>query len=311
MSESLEPTAASRGARLALACLASSLVLAVGLVFMGGYRQFTEMGPLAHGVLSAVGNGLTGVAVVMALTGITVLIQTLRRAVITTRGPALIAAAVGGVVAVLFWVVLLALIPVVGMGLLLLVSASIGAAVVMAAGPPFIMLGNAHRVAASRVALAIGLAMVNLTLIAAGTLHVLLWNPLARVPGLTIDEIYTEMAARGEGGGGIMVVPWVVVWGLASVALALVGSLPRLASVLTARRMLVLGLLLIGVTVFFHWWAGFGMGMSLADAFETTGGDAAVSGPILSLIGQLALVAALFIALVPPRTRGRPCGSRA
>jgi hypothetical protein len=309
--ETPERNAMSRGARVALAFLGSSLVLALGLFFMSGYQQFTEMGPIAQGVLAAVGIGVTSVSVAMGLVGVAILIKTVRRAAITARRPAVITAAVVGGPVVLLWVVLLALVPFAGMGLLLLVGTSIGAAVVTAAGPPFTVQPGAHRSGASRLALACGLAMVNLALIAAGALHILLWNPLVRVPGLAIDEIYSQMAVRGEGGGHIMVFAWAALWGLASIALAVVGSLPPMAPVLTARRMIVLALLLIGATVFFHWWAGWGMGMSLADAFGTSGGDAAVSGPILSLIGQLALVSALFIALVPPaNTQGATTPAR-
>jgi hypothetical protein len=47
--------------------------------------------------------------------------------------------------------------------------------------------------------------------------------------------------------------------------------------------------------------AGFSMGMSLADTFATSGGDAAVTGPLIALAGQACVVAALFLALVSPR----------
>lgn len=293
------PIAASTRARWGLASIVGSFVLALGLLFNGGYRRFAEAGPVAHDVLTTVGIGLTGAAVAMFAVGLVALVTAIRIAA-STVGRAMLIAAIGGLVLLASCAVLLLFLPFLGFGLLV-VGATIGAAVVVAAGPPFVLQRVVAPATRRRVALACGLALANLALIALGTVHILLWNPLARIPGLTIDEIYAEMSARGEGGGGVMVVAWAVLWGLVSIALGVVGSLSRMATVLTARRITVLGLLLIGVTVFFHWWAGFGMGMSLADTFATSGGDAAVSGPILSLVGQLALVAALFVALVPPR----------
>jgi len=46
------------------------------------------------------------------------------------------------------------------------------------------------------------------------------------------------------------------------------------------------------------------MGMSLADTFGTSGGDAEVTGSLIALIGQAALVAALFVGLVPQSVSG-------
>lgn len=293
------PTAASKRARWGLASIVGSFVLALGLLFNGGYQRFPEAGPVAHEVLTAVGIGLTGAAVAMFAVGLVALVTAVRRAA-STVGRAMLIAAIGGLVLLALCAVHLLFLPFLGFGLLV-VGAAIGAAVVVAAGPPFALQRVVAPATRRRVALACGLASTNLVLIALGTVHLVLWNPLAKVPGLTIDEIYSEMALRGEGGGGIQIVAWAAFWGLASLALAVLGSLPRTASVLTTRRVVVLGLLLSGMTIFFQWWAGFGMGMSLADTFSTSGGDTAVSGPILSLVGQFALIGALFIALVPPR----------
>jgi hypothetical protein len=40
--------------------------------------------------------------------------------------------------------------------------------------------------------------------------------------------------------------------------------------------------------------------MSIADAFATSGGDAATSGPLIMALGTVAVVTAIFLA-VPPR----------
>lgn len=290
---------ASTRARWGLAFVVGSFVLAVGLLFNGFYQRFADAGPAAHAVLTGVGMVLTGVAVLMFGVGMVALVAALSLA--TSRvGRATLIAALGGLILLVLCAVLFFFLPFLGIGLLV-VGATIGAAVVVAAGPPFVITKKASSATRSRAALACGLAVVNLVLIALGTAHLLLWNPLAKVPGLTIDEIYSELAQRGEGTGGHLIVAWAAFWALASIALAVLGSLARTASVLTSRRLIVLGLLLFGMTIFFRWWAGFSIGMSLADTFSTSGGDSALSGPILSIIGQLALVAALFTALVSPR----------
>lgn len=58
---------------------------------------------------------------------------------------------------------------------------------------------------------------------------------------------------------------------------------------------------MVGLTAATHWMAGFNMGMSLADTFMTSGGDAAVSGPVIAIVGQTALIAALLVGLAPHR----------
>jgi hypothetical protein len=293
------PTVASTRARWGLAFVAGAFVLALGLLFNGFYQQFAGAGHVAQAVLTAAGIGLTGVAVLMFGVGMVALVTALSLAA-SRVGRATLMAAVGGLILLSLSAVLFFFLPFLGFGLLV-VGATIGAAVVVAAGPPFVITKKVSSATRGRVALACGLAVVNLVLIALGTAHLLLWNPLAKVPGLTIDEIYFEMAQRGEGTGGNLIVAWVAFWALASIALAVLGSLERTASVLTSRRLIVLGLLLCGMTIFFHWWAGFAIGMSLADTFSTSGGDSALSGPILSVIGQLSIVSALFVALIPPR----------
>ncbi len=53
-----------------------------------------------------------------------------------------------------------------------------------------------------------------------------------------------------------------------------------------------------------EWIAGFTMGMSLADTFAISGGDAAFSGLALHALSVAGLLAAVFAAFVPVRWRG-------
>ncbi len=75
---------------------------------------------------------------------------------------------------------------------------------------------------------------------------------------------------------------------------------------LTFGITVLFGLLMIGGATLTGWYPAFGMGMSLADTFETDGGDAPIpSSAILQVVGQLAIAAAVIIALAPTRTAGR------
>lgn len=133
--------------------------------------------------------------------------------------------------------------------------------------------------------------------------HILVWNPSAKVPGLTVPEIYAQMAARSEPAGDAVI--WAVVWGATWVPLGLLflataifgnrGPLRRLDARRVARAALVA---LIGIG-FTQRVAGFSMGMSVADAFAVSGGDSALSGLLLT---AAATVAGAIVALrvLPP-----------
>jgi hypothetical protein len=77
-----------------------------------------------------------------------------------------------------------------------------------------------------------------------------------------------------------LIIVWTIFWGAASMTLPILSSVPRLDSFLTARRIILTGLLIIEAKASFHWFGGFNMGLSLADTFMTSGGDAAISGPV-------------------------------
>lgn len=154
-----------------------------------------------------------------------------------------------------------------------------------------------------RVVLALIFTLLTLAVVATGVLHITVWNPLAKVPGLSLDEIFAAMAAANESPFVFCVAGWAIFWGVAAVIFVILAGLPPLRTFFTARRIVVTGLLLVGVTTGFLFWAGFNMGMSLADTFRTSGGDAAISDPVLAILGQLVLVAALLIGLPPRRHR--------
>ncbi|MBM7502969.1 hypothetical protein ACFPER_05785 [Agromyces aurantiacus] len=180
--------------------------------------------------------------------------------------------------------------------ILLALAAAVG-------GYAIVVLGlTEHRRDARRpstvAAVAVVLGVANLAVIALGILHLLVWNPLARVPGLELAEIYTALDARGGIDGGP------VLWALAALlvtvaagALAVVGG--RRGTV-TPHQAVTGGLLLIHATSFFLWWAGFGLALEIADAFGLSGGDASPVGSLLALVGAGCLAAAILMQLGPP-----------
>jgi hypothetical protein len=137
--------------------------------------------------------------------------------------------------------------------------------------------------------------------IALGAMHILVWNPLSKVPGLSLDQIHDRMRLAGEGElAGKFVADWAVFWGVFSLAYLLVYVLPITVGFLTTKQMAALGLVMVGLTSLGSWWAGFNMGMSLADTFLTeSGGRAAISGPLILLFGVLSLAAAAWVAVRP------------
>lgn len=150
-----------------------------------------------------------------------------------------------------------------------------------------------------RVLLTLPFTVLTLVIVTAGVLHITVWNPLARVPGLSLDEIYQAMAASNETPVAGLIIGWASFWSTASLTLPILAGIPRLSSFFTTRRLIVTGLLVAGATASFHWVAGFNMGMSLADTFMTSGADAAMTGPVIAIVGQIVLVAALLVGLSP------------
>jgi hypothetical protein len=114
--------------------------------------------------------------------------------------------------------------------------------------------------------------------------QILVLNPLAAVPGLTLDEIGTEMSAAGE---DLLWEPVAFILGI-GVALAVVVAIlsirGRAHPVVPA--MSFLALLMLGALGYFA--ARFGVGMSLADTFGISGAEYSPWGWPLYAVSLLA-----------------------
>ncbi|MGX9899471.1 hypothetical protein ACW0JT_05475 [Arthrobacter sp. SA17] len=141
----------------------------------------------------------------------------------------------------------------------------------------------------------------------AGSLQVLVWNPLASVPGASLEEIHSKLAQANESLAPALVLAWASI-GIMLAAFVLIGTLRRFIAPMKVVLMLDLILLVLAAPT--HWYASFPAGMSLADTFSIGGGDHAPWGKVLYLISGLALVA--FAGTIVPwgQVRGsqRPAG---
>jgi len=294
------PVLAARRGRWAGLFLGTSMVLGIGGFFLGG-----SLGTRDAAIIAGIGTGLQLIAFAAGAVGLLLLAAALVAAfgAAGARGLVMSAGIVAGGVLL---IVLAMLSPVFGM---LSLGATAAAFVVVLA------IGRTQPGAPStlprgrRIVVALPFSLATLAVGGLGLAHILIWNPLAKLPGMTLDEIYAGMAAAGEGTGAVLIIAWTTCWTLGAVALPVIVALPVADARLSARGIAAAGFILIGATVFGQWFAGFGMGMGIADAFMTTGGDTALTGPMLALVGQAALVASLVAALPPRRLQPVAAGS--
>lgn len=272
---------------LAAAYLGIATLLGLGSWLWGGYGS----------LLGATGQrGIELLALLSAMLGLFACLGALvasfdadrRRTarVLTFGSTAILAAVITLSVMPLFW--------------LLAVPVAVAITIVAASGRP----GHPRTTPGStlrRLAISVPFTVITLIIVSAGTLDIFVWNPQARLPGLSLDEIYASMAAAGETPLAGFVFVWAIAWAAAATTLPVLAGLTRRASFLTPRRIAVAGLLLVGTAASCHALAGFNMGMSLADTFATSLGDSASSGLVIAVAGQAALIFALLLGLVPRR----------
>lgn len=170
------------------------------------------------------------------------------------------------------------------------------------AGYVVIAIGLAeHRFGSRRGAeLAIAaFAVANLVVVAIGALQLLVWNPLARAPGLTLEQVYAAVEAT-EGRVSAVPLAWVILSSVLSITAAAAAFVAARRGLISTHHALSVGLVLVHATTFFMWWAGFGLAMSLADTFATSGGDGTAAGLLLALAGTGCLSAAILLQLRRP-----------
>ena len=136
----------------------------------------------------------------------------------------------------------------------------------------------------------------------AGALQVLVWNPLAAVPGATLAEIHALMDQANES----LAAPAVLIWAATGVLLAAAVLIAGLKHSISGRAAAGLYLLLLVLAAPSHWMASFPAGMGLADAFAISGGDHAPWGKVLYTVSAMSLVALLAVVVRRNRTPHAP-----
>ncbi|MFB2585363.1 hypothetical protein [Herbiconiux liukaitaii] len=306
-----------RLSRRGFALLAAAASILIGAFLTGG-GIVPEGAAASAGVvaaLEAVGWVAIRLALLIAVLGALFLLRAAAVAETRTARATLVAAVVGPVLllagsappdsafagitlpAVPWWL------PLVGLGIMLL--ALVGGVVVLG-GTRAIALQ--HRTAShhARVVAALAGAALVVAVVVVGAIDLLVWNPLAKVPGRELSAIYASMEADDGfsfATSAIAVALWAGIWaGLALVALVMASR--RRAAAFTPRRVAIVMLALVGGAIFFRFFAGFGIGMSIADTFVTSGGDASVVSAALPYVGQLALAGAAIAFGWAPRAAG-------
>lgn len=142
-----------------------------------------------------------------------------------------------------------------------------------------------------------------------GALQILVWNPLAAVPGATLGEIHAQLEQANETMAAPLVLAWAII-GTALAAAVLVAALK--GSITRARGVIVLDVLVLVLAAPSHWFASFPAGMGIADAYVTSGGDHAPWGMVLYAVSAAASVALIVFLVVGALTAwlGRPHTAR-
>lgn len=279
----------------------TSAMFGAALVLLAGrWLTVDALTDLAPPAVTAAASGVSAALIAaLVLVGTVACIGAIRAGMAANGGRTAARTVVIGIVA-LVGLLMTAAIPVLG-GLMLAVGAVAGLVVAARGGHA---PGRGPTPTAALVRLALPLSAAALATIASGLLHSLVWEPAAKIPGVAQADLSAALARAGESNGHAEIVVWAVATCLTALAFLLLCALPRWLHAMTSRRVVVLGLMLLTGSVVSHWFAELGSKLALADTFGVTGGDAALSGPLLAIIGTVALAAAIVIALLPSRLPG-------
>ena len=299
-----------RLARRGLGLLTAAAVVLIGYYLTAGgiVPENAPAGVVA--ALQLTGRLVVALALVAGVIGVVHIAGAARSAVTRTARVSLLLAIVGPATVVLgalipgapWWLPLLGFV-------LVLAGLSTGVAVLGGTRP----IATAPRVATrrQRVPVALGGAALMLAVVVLGAIDLLVWNPLAKVPGTDVATIYALMAERDGFSLQptlVMTAIWAVFWTVPALLVAAL-AVHRTAAALTPRRLAIVMLALVGAAIFLRFFTGFGIGMSIADTFGISGGDGSVISALLPYVGQLSLAGAAILLGWAPRVVVRPAES--
>ncbi|WP_449409128.1 hypothetical protein [Microbacterium maritypicum] len=137
---------------------------------------------------------------------------------------------------------------------------------------------------------------------ALAALQILLWTPLAAVPGSTLDDIRADMHAAGESLQEGMTIGILAIGPILALIVAVIAIRSRAHPMVPA--MTLLAVLMLGGPGFFL--ASFGAGMSLADTYYVSAGvtlPGVRSFYLVSVIAAAVLTAGVIFTAYRTRTR--------
>lgn|GEM_PF-939335 len=296
---------ARRRARWGIVAIAAGGVFGVGSYVVGGFASAIRptLAPVEL-ALSLIDTAIHALAITLLLIGVAQLWRAARLASpLATVTAALATVGLACLVAAAFEPALLA--PFALTGLVAVVGAAILGFVVMASAPlagrlppqPTAPLPN-RRAVLCILAATVGL----LALVAVGAVDLLVWGPLAQTDGLTLDEVYAGLGAVDRANGIAMIVGWIVIWTLFVVSFAAFASLLQWRGrAVRSRGLFAVALLGGSALLFFQPWAGFSLGMGIADTLPPYAGGISPVGYLLMLVGQASFVGALVLGVAPRR----------
>jgi len=287
---------AVRRLRVVLAAGTTALLMLIAMVLWG-------MGPdSVGGAVFLVCAYLSGAVALVALVG---MLRAVFRATADSPRALGIRIWIGvGILALAGFVVLTFVMPLFGVLLSMIGMGLLAAALVLVLlrdpQTPGAPVGTGARIG---ISLAFCAAIVAITVV--GRMHVYVWNPLARMPGMTLDEIYAALAAAREMPYPLVAEMWTGFWGIVALVFPVFAFVPHrgLRRLLTVRRLIGLGLVGIAFTAWGVTMLGFGMGMGMADTFAISGADAAPFGRLIGLAGVGCACVAVLLGLLPTRIR--------
>lgn len=152
-----------------------------------------------------------------------------------------------------------------------------------------------HPISGSAVTIAVVGSVIVAAYAVLGALQILVLNPMAAAPDLTLAEIQAAVAEAGESLPPFPVVVFVSLGLLLAVlvmlyAIAAPGPRPGVVAVM------MLVIVALGAPAYFA--ASFPAGMALADTFMISGGDHSRWSVLLFLTSATALVCAIALAIV-------------
>ena len=140
-----------------------------------------------------------------------------------------------------------------------------------------------------------------------GVLQVLVWNPMAAVPGETLGDIRAQLAQANAPLTGAAVVTWAIVGMLVSVVVLIFAT--TRASV-TTELVVAATLVLLVFVAPGHIFVAFGPGISIADTFGVSGADHAPWGGVLYLVSGFALAGLIVLIIRAARSRAATPGTQ-